>query len=213
MRIDRRLQAFCALPAVLAAEVGYNGRTVNLKRLVSHSLIYPVPTTLPVGFSWAMFFCQDTDHTTVSGSAESPHSTAPLLGSKHVMGSRGFRWSYADNCGVLARGENCTNVHLARLIAGVQKAGLDVHDKSLAIGSADALGCELSPANVYCSGTGKRISRIQSVSRTVSSCRRICGWAMELVNGHESFLVLSNRGALSILDASFNFARTSYLVS
>ena len=36
---------------------------------------------------------------------------------------------------------------------------------------------------------------------------------MELVNGHESFLALSNRGALSILDASFKFARASCLVS
>ena len=36
---------------------------------------------------------------------------------------------------------------------------------------------------------------------------------MELINGHESFLALSNRGALSILDASFKFARASYLVS
>ena len=46
-----------------------------------------------------------------------------------------------------------------------------------------------------------------SVARTVSSHRRIGGWAMELLNGHESFLALSNRGALSILDASFKFAR------
>ena len=30
---------------------------------------------------------------------------------------------------------------------------------------------------------------------------------MKLVDGHESFLALSNRGALSILDASFKFAR------
>ena len=39
------------------------------------------------------------------------------------------------------------------------------------------------------------------------------GRAMELFIGHESFLALSNRGALSILDASFKFARASYLVS
>ena len=36
---------------------------------------------------------------------------------------------------------------------------------------------------------------------------------MELVNGHESFLALSNRGTISILDASFKFARASYLMS
>ena len=34
---------------------------------------------------------------------------------------------------------------------------------------------------------------------------------MELVSGHESFLALSNRGALSILDASFRFGQASNL--
>ena len=36
---------------------------------------------------------------------------------------------------------------------------------------------------------------------------------MDFVNGRESFLALSNRGALSIHDARFKFARTSHLVS
>ena len=111
-----------------------------------------------------------------------------------------------------ARGANCTDVHLARLIAGVQKAGLDVHDISLASGSADVLGYEVTPANAYCSGTSKRVSLFRSVAQTVSSRRRISGRAMELVNGHEPFLALSNRGVLSILDASSKFARASDLV-
>ena len=34
---------------------------------------------------------------------------------------------------------------------------------------------------------------------------------MEIVDGHKCFLALSSRGALSILDASFKFARASYL--
>ena len=59
------------------------------------------------------------------------------------MGSLGFRWSYNDNFGVLARGANCTNVHLARLIVGVEKAGLDAHVPC----KRKCLGYEVSPAN------------------------------------------------------------------
>ena len=92
------------------------------------------------------------------------------------MGSLCVRWSFADNFGVLARGASCTKVHLARHIAGGKKAGLDVHDISLACGSADVLGYEVSPVNACCRGTaGKSIARIRSVARTVSSRRRICG--------------------------------------
>ena len=99
-RIPGWLQAFFALLAVLASEVGYSGKTGNQKRLAPDSLTNPVPTTLPMGFSWAVFFCQDvTDHYTPVG-ADSPyfvcrdHSTPPLLRSTHGMGSPGFRWSF-----------------------------------------------------------------------------------------------------------------------
>ena len=141
------------------------------------------------------------------------HSAPPLLGSKHGMGSLGFRWSYADNFGVLARGANCTNVHLARLIAGVKKAGLDFHDISLASGSADVLGYEVYPANAYCSGADKRLARIRSVATDglfAPSHQRPSDGARQW---SRVLLALSNRGALSILDASFKFARASYLVS
>ena len=72
-------------------------------------------------------------------------------------------------------------------IAGVKKAGLDVHDIARATGCADVLGHEVSPTNSYCSGTGKRIARIRAVSRTVSSRRRISGRAMARVNGSRVF--------------------------
>ena len=142
------------------------------------------------------------------------HSTPPLLGSKHGMRSAGFRCSYADNLEVLARGANCTNAHLARLIAGVQKACLDVHDTSLASGSADVLGCELSPANSYCTGTGKRTVRIRSVARTVSSRRshqRSGGgarqWSRVFLGAQQ--IVVSSQS----LTPSFKFAQASCLVS
>ena len=91
----------------LASEVGYTGKTIDRRRLAPDSLMYPLPTTLLIVFSCAMFFCQDvTDHCTLAGNADSPlfvcrdHSTPPLLGSKHGMGSLGFHWWYADNVGV-----------------------------------------------------------------------------------------------------------------
>ena len=87
------------------------------------------------------------------------------------------------------------------------RAGLDFQHISLANGDADVLGYEVLQWN------GKRIARIRLVARTVSSRCRVSGRAMELVNGHESFLALSDRGALSILDASFKFAQASYLVA
>ena len=73
MDIPGKLQTFFELPSVVASEVCYTGNTVNQKRLAPDSLKNPVPTTLPMGFSWALFFCPDvTDHWTLSGSADYP---------------------------------------------------------------------------------------------------------------------------------------------
>ena len=220
MRFPGLLQAFFALPAVLASEVGNTERNDRTATFCSRFFEKSCPYNTSDRFSWAMFFCQDvTDHCTVEGSADSlpfvcrDNSTPPLLGSKHGLGSAGFHQWYADNFGVLARGANCTHNHLARLIAGAQKAGLDVHDVVHASGSADVLGYEVSPANSCCGGAGKQKSCMRSVGRTVSSRRRISSRAMEFVSGHESFVALSNRGDLSILNASFKFPRASYLVT
>ena len=80
----------------------------------------------------------------------------------------------ADNFGDLARGSHCTNVHLARLMAGVQKAGIDIRDTSLASGGIDVSGYEVSPADACCTGTGKRISRILSRSDCLLSSSHWC---------------------------------------
>ena len=75
--------------------------------------------------------------------------------------------------------------HLACLIAGVKRPGLDVHDMSLARGRVDVLGYDLSPASACCSGTLP--SELCEFARTVSVRRCISGRAMELISGHESF--------------------------
>ena len=168
---------------------------------------------IPMGFSGTMFFCQDgTDQCTLTGSADFPLSPFVVTTPLHRCSVANMAW---DPLASVGRMLTFFGVWLAALtaltfilrvsFAGVQKARLDVHDISLPVEGADVLGCDLFPDKAYCSGTGKRISRIRSVARTLSSRRRVSGRATEVVNGHGS--------SLSILDASFKFARASYLVS
>ena len=77
----------------------------------------------------------------------------------------------------------------------------------------DVLDYELSLVSAQWSGAEKRMICTRAVARTNAVRRRISDWTMELINGHEYFLTLSNRGALSILVVSFKFARVSYLMS
>ena len=121
------------------------------------------------------------------------------------MRSTGFRWSYADNFWYLAHRTDCTDVDLARLNAGVQKAGLAVHDISLAeVPMFSELVLQWSRqtdgANSFSPPDGLFAP---SHWRSGNGARQ---WS-------RVFLALSNRGALSILDVSFKFALASYLAS
>ena len=124
-------------------------------------------------FSLSMFFCQ-VSRTTVRSlevlilflfDVTTPHhscSVANMACDRLVSVGRMLTLLV-----VLARGATCT-----RLIAGAKEAGFDVHSISFASGSADVLGCEVSPANTYCCGKGKRIARTVSSRRDGGGARQ-----------------------------------------
>ena len=187
MRIPGWLQAFFfALSSVLASEVGYSGKTISQKRLVLDSLIYPVPTTL-------VCCCQDvTDNRTSQAVVSLFAVTIPL----HRCSEVDKAWDRLVSAGrmptisggVLDRGVNCANVHLARLIVGAKRVGLDVHDESLADGTSDVLQIVLR--------RHKQTDRTYPLSRADDLFASWCQRVGHGVNGDESLLALSNRGAL-----------------
>ena len=164
----------------------------------------------PQHFQWGFlggFFCGDvTDHCPLAGSADSPlsvcrdHSTPPPAAN--------MAWDPLASVGrMLTNWEGVSHVSLQVY----SKARLDVHGISLASGSADVFGYEVSPAHTYYSGTGKRTSRIRSVARTVSSppshwrigdgARQ---WSRVFLGAHQSW------GSHSLLPASNSRGRLSW---
>ena len=175
----RQMRAFFALPAVIASEIGYT------RKRSTKNVLLPILRYILFLQHFQCVLLRRCFSVRISRTTARSREVLVVLFLFVVTTPHNRCW--------------VTNVAWD---PGVQKACLDVHDTSLGSGSADVLGYEVSPANACCSGTVKRFSRIHSVVRTVSSRRRIGGQAMELVNGHESLLALSNRGSLiSILDA------------
>ena len=178
MRILWWLQAFFARPAVLASEVGtQEGRsTQNVLLRILWCILFP-----------QRFQCVSHERCfSVKRSRISARSqgvpiplfsfvvTRPL----HRCSVANRAWDPLASVGRMLTilgadlRRRLRNVHLARLIARLQKAGLDVRDISPASGSADVLGYQVSLAN----------SRIRSVARTVSSVASAVGqWSSSMV--------------------------------
>ena len=138
-------------------------------------------------FSWTMIVCHDVNgFATLAGGADAPihvcrdHSLLWLLVCVFCVGVTGFRRSYADNFGVVARGVESTSVHLANVIAG--REGQD----RMSMASPLTVGVSRHPhvAVVRPRGLLEFVRWLgQSPTR-----RRISGMVMEFVGGRESFL-------------------------
>ena len=161
---------FFALRGVLASEVGYSG-----KRSIEDGLL-PIlryvlsPTSLPMCSSWNAFFLSRRQGSLHSPEVRTPlllpvfdHSTPPLLGSRHGMGSVGFRRSCWHFFGSGSR----FRLHISRV-------SLQVFRRSVSVFTTYLLPAEVVNGYQGC-----------SVARIVSSRRRIGGWTMELIDNHE----------------------------
>ena len=89
-----------ALPAVLAPDVGYTGKTVDQKRPAPDSLIYAVTTTLPMGFFMGdVFLSRITARSREVLTFAATTLLHRCLVAKMAWDPAGFRWSFADNFG------------------------------------------------------------------------------------------------------------------
>ena len=160
---------FFAMPAVLASSNGF--------------------------FHERCFSVQDvTDHCTLAGSADSPLfvcrdcSTPLLLGSKHGTGSRGFRWSEADNLGFWLPAHSAPTF--------ISHVSLQVQRKPVLVSTTYPL-----PAGLQMFSDMKRLPPTR-IAETVSRTDGLCAPShqrpgdVKFVNG-QSLLALSSRGALS----------------
>ena len=60
-RIDRKLSAFFCLQPVRASEVRLCGKEVGVSVVGVDSWVFPAFGSLPMGFTWSLYFCQRTN--------------------------------------------------------------------------------------------------------------------------------------------------------
>ena len=70
MRIPYSLSRYFCLPEIRAGDVGMDGCYLDGQLLEKYSLLCPAAGSLPMGFSWSLFFCQDAVSKAVATSDE-----------------------------------------------------------------------------------------------------------------------------------------------
>ena len=208
------LSRYFGLPPVRASDLNLTGKTIDGKLLASADLVYPVPRTLPMGFSWAMFFCQHV--------GLDLHRRAQLPRSLSWVADRappaiisdpedGLLWNFADNFGNVCSTRPRANLMLGSVIDVAKQSGLLVHDIQWADGRGQNLGYDVRASSGSVSHTALRAVRTREAARALARRRTASGRAVQLTNGHLSFVGLLCRGSLSVLNTAFRFALAAYL--
>ena len=129
------------------------------------------------------------------------------------VGFTSHHWSWtAHRCWADSRGATLTDRCLDGLCNSFRRAGLPVHEITLAALLAETLGMRIIPSHGVCGNTDKRIFRLRSALHVSIHRRRVSGRVVQLIAGHLSFGANASRGALSLLDSVFKIT-AKHLIS
>ena len=180
---------------------GMTGKIAQGIRVSARRKLCTAPLTLPMGFSWSMFFCQHVglqqtncaDHP-LSLPVVTDGGAAIVVGPNHIVG---FRWNYVDNLGAVSTGATLTDRCFQGLCDSFRRTRPPVHEVTPAALSAETLGMSIISSSGGCGHTDKRIFRLRSALHVLMHRRRI----VQLIACHLSFGSVASRGSLSILVA------------
>ena len=100
----------------------------------------------------------------------------------------------------------CTS--LDDLVEEFRKVGLQDHD--IETPEAEVILGSFAPGSAVFGATGRWVRKEREAARPAVRRRTSSGRALELFVGHESFIAVGSRCAVSVLEAFCKFCRTTY---
>ena len=205
---------FCFLP-IEARHVGLTGHWLEGRQLLSSDLIYPMPGSLCMGFTWSLFFAQRINEAMmdrVEGLQNSslihdrggPAVFSPSLSHevKHFV--------YVDNLGVLSPCRKEVEDNLHELSQNFTQEKLLLHPGEVLHDRIKALGVELNGKTLTSKISGDRLHRVRQGLRCVLHRGRCSGRVLEILIGHCTYCGLMNRSLLSVFHSCYKFIRSNY---
>ena len=207
---------FCFLP-IEARHVGMTGCWLEGRRLESSDLIYPMPGSLCMGFTWSLFFAQRINEAMMGQvTALSNSSLIHDRGGPAVFSSASPQeikhFVYVDNLGVLSPNREAVGVGLDELSQRFTSEKLLLHPGEVLHEQIKALGVELDGKSLTSKISSARFHRVRQGVRCVLSRGRCSGRVLEILIGHCTYCGLMNRSLLSVFHSSYKFIRSNYYV-
>ena len=179
--------------------------------------------SLPMGFSWSLFFCQRAGETALDETLVHPlngtlgQKVPTRLGDRSTScqldpGVRGVQafYVYVDNVGLLGYGPREVSESLESVTAALASRGLPTHEEATHSLTAKALGVQLDLQSGRAVLTPGRLWRVRQGIRGALRHGRATGKVWEIMIGHLSYCGLLDRGSLSCLRSIYANIRKNY---
>lgn len=199
------LRKYFGLKRVRAGAVGVEeigGTRVNPDQWIS-----PRIAVLPMGWTWALYWCQKLHETIAERSGLSAEerlqdfSPPPTNGFYHVQ--------YVDNLHVFGVDREEVRNRFWAAAKELRAVGLTVHEEEDCLESTKVLGWEYESKATFRPGRS-RVWRVRKAIREILARGKATGQQLERVIGHATFISLGKREALSVFAEVYTFIRRHY---
>ena len=208
---------FCLMP-IEARHVGLTGKLLDGQVLQSSDLVYPMPGSLCMGFSWSLYFAQRI--------SERQMSLVPSLKDSSLVNDRSGpavfpaeapssmkHFVYVDNLGVMSGSVECVAQGLTGLTEQFTNQNLLLHPGEIQHSKITALGIEMDGQQLLTRVATGRFHRVRQGLRHLLRWKRCTGRALEVIVGHCTYCGLVNRCTLSVFHNVYKFIKSSYTTS
>eukprot|EP00438_Fugacium_kawagutii_P025616 Skav209719 [mRNA] locus=scaffold528:209114:215555:- [translate_table: standard] len=205
MEMPENLRPYFGLRRVRAQQLSVSevgGETVD-----GSTWIYPRVKVIPMGWSWAMWWCQTLSERICERGGLLPNERLR----DHAPAPKGSFWhiQYVDNLHVFGANQTEVEQRFWKAVEALREAGLVVHEIEVGDQDAAVLGWNVT-SDAVLKPKAARLWRLRLAIREILRRGRASGQQLERLIGHITFVSLCKREALSVLGESYTFFRRHY---
>ena len=199
-----QLRGYFGMRHCLAGDLGIS--KLHGVDITAGSRVYPRLKVLPMGWSHALWWCQNIHQRIVMEAGAfretclEDRSVAPAGTCMHL--------EYVDNFVVLGSCEQKVNALSAAGVTALREKGLVVHEEERAEGCIKVLGWQFDKTELR--PLQHRVWRIRLAMERIVQTGVVTGRQLEKVIGHACFVSLGRRESLSIFGETYTFIQRFY---
>ena len=179
----------------------------GLEHYTPDTQLLPYLTILPMGWSWALHFCQSVlMHAIRSSGIEERQIIGDKRGNVCLVDDNDIAVAgYVDNFGIIGTNAAIINQGLGRISERLRALGLTVHEEEEAQHTGQFVGLHFNGHTGFVSISPKRLRNIKVAIDELLQQQWCSGRTLQLLTGHITWAMMARREGLSILSSTYAF--------